>query len=192
MKKPFYSDVDGVKLDWWSSFVAYNERIGLPLSAPIQRCFMFSDVYPSLGKSMSVLMAHIERFHRSEEFALMEPYPSALQATKELYDDKGVKTTFISSFSDDPVVIRRRQERLSHLLEGRDFELISLGLLACKSRVLNSLPAGIYVDDSPKHCLSALSAGHKAYLRKHPYNEKEQSASLRPVECLANAITDAY
>ncbi|EPX83932.1 hypothetical protein Salmuc_01707 [Salipiger mucosus DSM 16094] len=106
---------------------------------------------------------------RSSDFGFLEPIEGAQEAVRQFVDD-GHELIVVTSCSEDPVCIARREQNLLDVFDDVFEEIHCLSRGISKLDTLSRFPASIWVEDNYKNALAGLEAGHKPMLLEYPHN----------------------
>jgi len=173
-------DVDEVLLDWFSGFAPFAEKIlgrSLPPEGPLQfdmtRWLGFTDRRDTISL--------VRSFNDREETGSdrLKPIPGAVEGVAAL-KEFGYRLVVVTSFTDHPASVSRRQANLDRVFGIGAFEdMVCIPLGGCKRDSLAKFPSGAWIDDLPGNVLAGHAAGHDAAVLDAHHNTSERDAFMR-------------
>lgn len=175
---PIILDCDGVLLDWLRPFRRFAEaRIGRDLSpSPTS-----NDLHDWLDVDRAEAARLVREFNYSSAFGELEPMPGAVAAVEEMWKSRR-SIVVLTSCGDSDTARIRRQRNLRRVFGHVFDEIVCLPLYANKTRHLQSIEKGIWVEDTYSAALAGAAAGHRSFMLRQPHNEQFVSGSSGEIQ----------
>lgn len=173
-KMHFIFDCDGVLLDWTGRFrdwVFVNHGIASNAKGP--RSW---SLFEWLGQPEARCFELIQEFNASESFGTLSALPGAKEGIAKL-KRAGHRLTVLTSCSDDPLALQRRRQNLDGEFDGAFSRIICLALRESKTKWLEVLRGGIWIEDNYKNAMMGVEAGHKTFMLRHLHNRDDERTS---------------
>lgn len=166
-------DCDDVLLNWIDGFRIWAEcRLGYPLAASGPASWSMGQW---LGVDDESAFALIVEFNDSANFGKLEPVDGAVEVLLELANSHPLHV--VTACSMGPSVILRRSDNL-HKHFGPIFQNVHyVDLGQSKAEVLQTFEPAVWIEDSYKHALAGLEAGHRSFLRRRSHNQSQEATS---------------
>lgn len=182
-------DCDCVLLDWVSGFREWLASEHGIVPATLEPGYY--QIADWIGLTIPESEDAIVRFNSSTNFGELRPLPGAVEALVALKAD-GHKLTVLSSCSDAPEVIERRQANLDRHFGPIFANVLCLPLGWSKATYLYTLPRGIWIEDNYHAAVAGINAGHRSFILRRPHNiqlEKESHAELTWLDDLPTLVS---
>lgn len=174
----FILDCDDVLLDWIRGFRTWlfdTCRIKPVADAPASW-----SLAEWLGMRDDRCRELISEFNASEKFGQLNAIPDAVSAIGAL-KARNHRLTVLTSCSADPAIVNRRRENLDREFDGAFDRVICLGLGELKSKWLEVLRNGIWIEDNYKNAVAGHNAGHKTIVMRRNHNREDERTSIRHI-----------
>lgn len=162
-------DADGVLLNWFGGFAAFASRtLDIELDPATLRSYSMTAWLGEHGHRAGEL---IVAFNGSAEhgFDRLQALPGAVEAVAALRE-AGFELHVITSCTDDPEVMRLREQNLRDIFGDAFESVICLPMNADKEAVLAAHPPSVWIDDHWPNLDAGRAAGHHAVIFHAPYN----------------------
>lgn len=160
------TDVDGVLLDWETSFTAWMDKEGYSVVNP-------KEYKQSLRYELDQDLADrlVKTFNESAWIGYIKPLRDSVDVIQDMMSEH-YHFECITSLSTDHwagELRRMNLERFFGRASMRRVRCIETG--ADKDEILKEYDRGHWwIEDKPENCLAGLAAGHRPILIDHPYN----------------------
>lgn len=170
MKKQFLIDIDGVTLLWTSGFEKYiKHKRGIDLrSSPDQ----FYKVEKVLNISHKEAHELILDFHESEYFRHLPPFRDALKYIPKMKNE-GWNFTAITAAGISEKIRENRIFNLKKYFGNSITDLILVDPDTTKLDKLQMFEPSYWIDDSPRHVLAGIEAGHTSFHMSRKHHEDD-------------------
>lgn len=181
-------DCDDVLLDWQEGFRRWMGTLqGIHLD-PAGPQSWDMDVW--VGQPATPF---VERFNASHTFGSLHPCAGAKSAVARFYA-AGHDLHVITSCSDDPIVIRRREQNLDCVFCDVFSSITCLPLGGTKYSTLMRFPRGsAWIEDNYVHACDGWLIGHDTWMLRRNHNVAQEKDSLRAIKWVStfDQILDA-
>lgn len=165
---PIIFDCDDVLLNWQEGFRRWMKSLrGI-------------DLDPAGPKSWNMdewvcqpAMPLVSRFNMSHTFGSLHPVAGAKEAVAALYA-AGHNLHVVTACSDDPIVIRRREQNLDRVFGDVFTSITCVPLGSSKANALKSLPRGIWVEDNVEHAIVGHLSNNKTFIMRRGHNAQRE------------------
>jgi FMN phosphatase YigB (HAD superfamily) len=175
--KYLLTDVDGVLLDWLSSFKEFivakglQTRPGEPHDWKLEHWIR--------GATQRSITDLVIEFNETPAFGKLKPYGDALTYLK-VFCSKGYKIVAITACSSEPQVAKARIDNLNNCFGSNIFTAIHCLDLGCgKADVLDLYPPSIWVEDRWEYAIAGANIGHRTFIIDRPHNQGTDSRITR-------------
>lgn len=165
MNKKILTDVDGVLLDYTSSFEEWIENEKYPAFVFEDSLHDFICIEEWLDISLAEALELINEFNESSYFSNIPAFEDAEKYVNKLKED-GYDFVAITACSSDENSLLARKRNLEKYFPGVFSEIIHTGLHSKQGKkpYLEQFEDCIWVEDTYKYALSGHEVGHKVYL----------------------------
>jgi len=181
-KQKILTDVDGVLLDWTSSFEAWlKETQNIHVEYSTDETLY--DLGQRYGFSQDQITRLIERFNSSAWIGFIKPYKDAVKVVGEFKTNNWHFEAITSSHHDHWASELRRQN-LERWFEKAIRRTRCLPTQAPKDDVLKEYEGtGFWwIEDKPENCETGLKYGLRPILMSHPFNEQYNNPEVVRVQ----------
>ena len=188
-KKYILTDIDGVVLDWETSFTQF-----LADYKDIKIVKDSYDLSERFGVDKEWITNLVHEFNTSIFMSCLGPLRDAILGIKTLHERTGVRFYAITSMSSNELAIDWRIKNLHSLFGTTAFaDVVSLDTGACKREALSHFKDTncMWLEDKPENYELGLELGLDAYLFKHGYNS-EAHHEAEEQDRLVNNWADVY
>jgi FMN phosphatase YigB (HAD superfamily) len=168
--KKILIDVDGVCLDWESSFEEWVNRRGYHFDT--ENGYGHFRVSKRYNIDETLAMSLIVEFNHSAAAGFLKPLRDSVYYMKRLNEEHGYRFTAITSFGDDKYSVKLREMNLKHLF-GDIFDNITCLPIGChkEEALLQYKDSGLYwIEDHPKNAEIGRNLGLNSVVIQHDYN----------------------
>jgi hypothetical protein len=172
MERIILTDVDGVLLDWFSSFDSYMTSKGLPTIPGNETSYMLAHRH-GIPDLEAYKMAR--EFNSSSLIEDLKPITDAQKYVGKLHA-QGFRFVAITSLSDHPRAYSYRKQNLKRLFGTAIQTLICLDTGASKIDTLKQWEGSglFWIEDHIRNALDGAQLGLKSILVSAPYNGMPQ------------------
>tara|TARA_B100000900_G_C20568048_1_gene711973 strand:- start:1023 stop:1604 length:582 start_codon:yes stop_codon:yes gene_type:complete len=165
-KKKILTDVDGVVLDWESSFTAWMSKEGYEVVN--ENVYKQSKRY---GIEQQFADTLVKTFNESAWIGYIKPLRDAVSVIDEMLSEH-YHFEAITSLSTDHWAGELRRVNLERFFGRSAFRRVRcIETGGDKDDILKEYDRGHWwVEDKPENCLAGLEAGHRPILIDHPFN----------------------
>jgi len=173
-------DCDGVLLGWWEGYSEFFERkFGRRLSEAGPDTFNMVNWTGIADKDERMRLVAEFNSPASPEFGLLKPRMHAVEAVAAMRS-LGIDLVVITSCSNDPALVRMRQENLAKVFGADSFsDVICLSMEETKTATLAKFTPSIWIDDNEGNVRAGLETGHTGMLMKDSHNLPSADALSR-------------
>lgn len=183
-------DVDGVLLDWSSTFIEWAESRFGPLPPRTTKDPNFAHEW--LGVDPDIGYRIIQEFQSTEALSHLPAYPDAVQRLRELRS-RGFIITCVTTCGVQPILRERRTRNLVEHFGDIFSQIICLPVHSTKLSTLQAFQRGVWVDDATYHVDSGHQAGHLSFFMhrdQHPVPESSTWEIVRDWHDLCDQLID--
>lgn len=164
-----YIDCDDILLNWIEGFKKSLSNKGIETTSDLPETWSLSTWLNLPEKECVELIAE---FNASEDFGKLKAFEDAKNAIPILADYNSLHV--LTSCSDDPEVVKRREDNLFNEF-GDQFDFVTcLPLGVSKLEALEKLEPGLWIEDNFKNAVLGVRAGHRSYCMRKTHNSLEQ------------------
>jgi len=172
MSKILLTDLDGVVLDWFGTFLHWLDVQKINYKGDAERDdYSLSDIVDHPDPESLVI-----EFNSSTYFRYIPAYVDAMIYLPKVKKELGYEIVAITSCSDKQKTIDLRTACLEDLF-GKGFfkEINCIPLGGDKLPLLKGYAPTYWIEDNTKNALKGIEAGHKVILMNKDYNEKDKA-----------------
>jgi hypothetical protein len=179
MNKIILTDVDGVLVNWNSSFENFMKNLGFELKN--NSCYLLSDRFGIKEEQIKELY---NEFQNGTRIKHLEPIFDAPLYVKKIFKEFGYRLVCVTHIGSSPSICDNRVNNLLGIYGNAIQDVICLDRSISKKETLNKyfLKDRIWVEDYIPNAIIGDSMGLKTFLLNYEYNQYEIPQTIRRVD----------
>ncbi len=166
-QKLILTDADGVLFDWGTGFNEWMETKDFFRLPGYERYYTIENWY---NISTEHAMKLVSTYNSSAAIGYLPAYLDSVKYVKKLHDNHGYKFVVITAMGTDQYAIKLRKKNLRKLFGDVFEDVVVVGLLKSKLKILETYEPSIWIEDKPSAAEEGLAVGHRTYLFEHGHN----------------------